>query len=66
MSLGPREITGLPLMKSGQDFRSTAVVLVDIGPPERERKLQFYTAASSDSQLSAGDGIRHFGSSTIR
>src|SRR5690349_17338218 len=30
MSFGPREMTGFPLMNSGQDLRSTAVV-ADIG-----------------------------------
>src|SRR6185437_5379025 len=39
MSLGPCEMTPFPLINSGQDLRSTAVVLVDMGASNLERNL---------------------------
>src|SRR6185437_2062940 len=50
-SLGPRETTDFPLINSGQDFKSTAGVVVDMGPPGTASILQRY--GNSPASLSS-------------
>src|SRR6185312_4285725 len=50
-SFGPRETTDFPLINNGQDFRSTADVVVDMGPPGTRH--QFYIVTTIRQQHSA-------------